>query len=352
MTPNIYYISDMPFSLGFGGKEVQLLGYKSIVEKTCPQCKLNLLDPWDRFLFPKNSILHLFGSGKWFHNLLGQAKQKSEIRKLIISPTFYYDNAWKLKVGNFLSRLTPFEDQFSYKRYIFGAADTLVVNSHAEGLQIASVFGEKLKNKMLVIPNTIDDNYTIINDEESFLSKYQLSPGYVLSVGFWDERKNSLRMVQSFLQSFRHINRKLVLIGGGRFVNKRNGELMNKLLAENASSIVHIPFISNGSDILKSAYKNCAFHLLPSFVETPGIANIEALSFGKAIVVGECSPVREYFEQFAIYCKPTSTESISKAILIANDSVGSSSEGCSKRFVEDNFTHGAISERLKNLYFS
>ena len=350
MSRKIYYINDMPFSLAYGGKEVQLLGYKGIIEASRLGASVNLLDPWQRFNFPSDSVMHFFGSGKWFHNLLSQARLKSEVNKLIISPTFYYDNPWKVKIGDYLSRFCPLENQFSYKRFIFDVAHTLVVNSRAEGDQITSIFGAHLRPKLKIIPNTIANDYSVLNDVDCFLLKYKLDPDYILSVGFLDERKNSLRLVESFLEVYPDIGKKLVLIGGNRFLSKIQSKLMDSLIRDNPQSIINIPFLPTSSDLIKSAYKNCAFHALPSHVETPGIANLEALAFDKQILVGDCLPVKEYFGDYAVYCDSGSKKSIKRAFFVANERSKINSNGILSNFLNKKFVHSVIMEDLISIY--
>lgn len=350
MMRNIFYINDMPFSLGYGGKEVQLLGYKNIIDEADKELNIKLLNPWDQFCFPHNSTLHLFGSGKWFHNLLTQATQKKEISKIIISPTFYYDNFWKLKIGKTISKITPLENQFSYKQYIFDQADNLVVNSISEGEQITRIFGKHLEQKLIKIPNTISDSYTDLTDHDCFLTEFGLDPGYVLSVSFLDERKNSIRLIQAFIQAYPAIGRKLVLVGGFRFMNPNNANLVKKLINENKNKIIHVPFLPTGSNLIKSAYSNCSFHVLPSHVETPGIANLEALAFGKNIIVGDCLPVREYFGENAFYIKPMSTSNISSTIIETFTHISNKRARELQLFSKQHYTHQSITSTLIKIY--
>jgi glycosyltransferase involved in cell wall biosynthesis len=348
MQSKVYYINDMPFSMAFGGKEIQLLGYKSIIDKNDIEISVELLDPWDKDVLANNAALHFFGSGKWFHNLLIQAKQKSNVRKCIISPTFYYDKFWKIKIGEILSHLTPLENQFSYKRYIFSAVDVIVVNSNAEGQQISQLFGAYLENKFVVIPNTIDDNFTQFSNTDCFLKAYKIDPGYILSIGFMDERKNSIEMIKAFLRTYNKTKRKLVIVGGFRFLNAKNKEIAMNLISGNADKIKHINFLPAKSDLIKSAYFNCICHFLPSYVETPGIANLEALSFGKPIIVGDCPPVREYFNDYAIFCKPDCPDSLDNSIIRAVNDSFLESNGFD--FVRANYTHESISKKLVDIY--
>ena len=63
------------------------------------------------------------------------------------------------------------------------------------------------------------------------------------------------------------------------------------------------------------------FHILPSYIESPGISSLEAIAFNKRILVGNFYFDKEYFKDEATYCK-FSVKEIYKAInslLIEND---------------------------------
>ena len=167
-----------------------------------------------------------------------------------------------------------------------------------------------------------------------------------------DERKNSISMIKAFLDVYKNINKKLVIIGSFRFNKKENAYFAKKLIEENRDKIIHIPYLDRNKnlDLLKSAYLNCAYHFLPSFIETPGIANLEALFFGKNIIVGDCKPVREYFKEKAIYCDPKNIESIKEALLKCDSLPYYNPENV--KFVKDNYIYSVIIKRLMEIYLS
>ena len=71
---------------------------------------------------------------------------------------------------------------------------------------------------------------------------------------------------------------------GCKFANRRGIEIIGYQTKERLSEL----------------YENSKFHVLPSFVETPGISNLEACSYGKPIVVGDFPVLHEYFGDSAI----------------------------------------------------
>lgn len=308
-------INDVPFFLGFGGKEIQIQAYA----KFCQQNGIHyeFLSPWDREAIEQINVIHIFGSSKTVHNHIILLKNKYPEKHIFLSPNFY---SYTPILEYFFSRLLRkfyIPTIFKYRFEMFQKADTLIVNSESEKRQLSSIYSIN-PGKINILKNGIEKDFPIlsINKNNLFTSKFGIKPGYILSVGFLDERKNSIGLIKAFKNILTRTNLTLVLIGGFRFTKEINTKKAIDLI-NSTDNIVHIPFINRNTEIelLKSAYKNCSIHILPSFIETPGISTIEAMSYKKTCVVGNCKPVRDYFGDSVIYCDPNSTISIEKAIL-------------------------------------
>ncbi|WP_336558763.1 hypothetical protein, partial [Streptomyces brasiliscabiei] len=76
--------------------------------------------------------------------------------------------------GSLLSKLSPFDNQFTYKKYMFDIADLLVVNSQEEGILLSRVFGANLEKKMMVVHNSISDSFEHIENKELFLNHFNI----------------------------------------------------------------------------------------------------------------------------------------------------------------------------------
>lgn len=63
-----------------------------------------------------------------------------------------------------------------------------------------------------------------------------------------------------------------------------------------------------------SLMRKAAVHALPSFAETPGLANLEADALGCRLVCSNRGAESEYFKEGAEYCDPLSIDSIADAI--------------------------------------
>jgi len=345
----IGYLSDFPFYVGFGGKEIQLLNYLKYINKSPNIFKIKLLNHWNKRELDGIQILHLFGH-KHFSDIYKLLKNNVRHKKIILSPTIYYQG-WKFgKFAFFIGSNLPFPNFYRNIKFEIENSDLVIVNSNSEKEKIFKTITSN--TRVDVIHNAIEDDFLLIEDDEKddFLKKINLEKfSYVLSVGMLDERKNSINMIKAFLNVQKDLGKKLVIIGSPRFSKKENYDLFRRLI-DNNKSIIHIPYINKETELslLKSAYYNCALHYLPSHIETPGISNLEALSYGKNIVVGKCPPVEEYFGSHAVYCNPKIIESIERA-LVECDKMSYCNEA-NKELIKSNFIYSKVIKKLLEIY--
>ncbi len=313
------YLSDFPFFIAFGGKEIQLLSYMERINNGNYDVKVKLLDLYN--MNEDYDIIHLFGYSNWFYDIVKNIKNNFPNIKIFISPTFYYESENKMYIGSLVSSFCPIPNFFYYKKFFLTNSDLIIVNSNAEKNQLIKLFRIS-KNKIEVIYNYIESDFFIFENRENidlFLKKYGFNKDeYFISVAFLDERKNTLRLLKAFLEVYPIVKKKLVLVGKYRFRNNEVKNEVEKLIKNNKDKILHIDYIDRKSDLLKSAYLNCKAHLLPSYLETPGLSTLEAGLFKKPVLVGKCKPVEEYFGNKVVYCDPNSIESIKSGILKVN----------------------------------
>lgn len=131
---------------------------------------------------------------------------------------------------------------------------------------------------------------------------------FVLSVARFDERKNNLRLVRAAVAS----GVPLVMVGRPAPLHGRYFDACRAA----ASEASHISFIDEPltPEQLAGAYRATHAHVLPSWLETPGLVSLEAGLFGANLVLGDCVPVREYFGSSAWYTQPGDESSIARAL--------------------------------------
>ncbi|WP_412917828.1 glycosyltransferase [Meiothermus sp.] len=113
--------------------------------------------------------------------------------------------------------------------------------------------------------------------------------------------------------------------------------------------VKHIKFLSPGSRDLANAYAGAHVHALVSWVETPGLANLEAGINGANLVVGESPPVREYLENCATFVCQQETEKISIALEEALSQKRDSRSQSS--FIRNNYSWSRVSSMLVSIYY-
>jgi len=95
--------------------------------------------------------------------------------------------------------------------------------------------------------------------------------------------------------------------------------------------------------------RRCQVHAMPSYIETPGLVNLEAAALNCPIVVARRGSVEEYFGDVpgVFYCNPTNEEDIAEKIRAALD-FGPAYELGS--FVRNTYSYEQIAYKLEMVY--
>ncbi|MCL6449925.1 MAG: glycosyltransferase [Acetobacteraceae bacterium] len=144
---------------------------------------------------------------------------------------------------------------------------------------------------------------------EPFVSRNGLKD-FVLCVARIDNRKNQLALIEAM----KNEPYTVVFIGGQ---SPHHGSYYRAFLAKVRGSprLRHLGQLP--SETVASAYKAAAVHVLPSWLETPGLSSLEAALAGCRVVTTDRGSPREYFGDLAWYCDPRDPESIRRAVLDA-----------------------------------
>lgn len=305
MTPRVaFYVYPTAFQ-NPGGGEVQLLKTKQYLEAS--GLKVKLFDPWADKL-ESFDILHTFGSVKDALPMMEAAK-RAKIKNILSTICWYsLRSAWG-NYGSFDSRLGavmrhgakvffPFVP--SERKRMMELADVLIPNSESESQQLERFF-QVPKNKIKVVPNAVDSVFANASPD-SFMKKYGLR-NFVLCVGRIEPRKNQLGMIRALSGS------KLTFVIVGNPV-KNYHDYYQACLKASGSNVRFLGGISHESEMLASAYAACDTFLLASWLETPGLAALEAGLAGAKVVITKEGAAREYFQNFVSYADPANTRDI------------------------------------------
>ncbi len=278
-----------------GGGEIQLTAYFEALKNR--GIEVNLFNPWDP-KFSNYDLVHFFscvGGSSHFCNFVKQIGMP-----LVISSSLWITAATK--------NLYPVDEI----RMQLSLADCIITNSNAESKGISEILNIPI-DKFSVVYNGVDPIFLQPIGPELFIDRFKVDRNFILNVGNIEPRKNQLNLVKA-MKNFP--NSKLVLIG-----HIRNAEYAEEVFKIGADQVKYIKYLDHSSPLLRSAYAGCDVFCLPSMLETPGLAALEAsCSNLNNIAITEEGCTKEYFGQNAVYLDPKSVESISWAIQEAGKS--------------------------------
>lgn len=271
-----------------GGGEIQLLAYR----KHLPAhgVDVTLFDQWNpRFL--EHDVVHFF-------SCVGGSVHFCNFVKQLGLPLVVSSSLWVTEETKHLYPIGEIHHQFSL-------ADRVVANSDIECETLARIF-DLPRAKFATVLNGVEDSFYEPVAPELFRSEFKIHDRFVLNVGNIEPRKNQLALVKA-MKSFPEL--KLVLIG-----HQRDPEYAKACFAEGGDQVIYVGTLAHDSPALRSAYAACEVFALPSTLETPGLAALEAHAAGCPAAVTAVGSTREYFGDEVEYLDPSNVDSIADAI--------------------------------------
>tara|TARA_B100000212_G_scaffold219800_1_gene166451 strand:+ start:1683 stop:2660 length:978 start_codon:yes stop_codon:yes gene_type:complete len=258
-----------------GGGEIQIeMLYKYLKKRNLNIYKFNSWEPQNQA-----NIYHFFsciGGSIDFCNYL-----KSIEKKLIISSSLWItkDTLQNYNIGPIKSQLL--------------LADKIVVNSEKEKNLLSNIF-EINKAKFRVVYNGFEpDLLTYRNNSFKKSPKIPLDwKEYILCIGNIEKRKNQ----KILIEACRLNKKKLVLVG-----HIREKDYFNSLEIDNNNSVHYYGTVENHSSEFFSLILNAKCFVLPSTLETPGLAALEAAALGIPIIITSEGCTKEYFGSIETY---------------------------------------------------
>ena len=251
-----------------GGGEIQIeMLYKYLKKR---DINVNKFDSWNPKI--KTNIYHFFscmGGSIDFCNFL-----KSSDKKLIISSSLWItkDTMQNYDIGQIKSQLL--------------IADRIIVNSEKEKDLLSDIF-EIDKSNFRVVYNGFEPDLLQYRDKK-FNKSHKIPvdwKDYILCIANIETRKNQHLLIEATKLS----KKKLVLVG-----HIREKDYFNSLEIDN-DSVFYYGSVDNHSSEFFSLLLNAKCFVLPSTLETPGLAALEAASLGIPIIVTSEGCTKEYF---------------------------------------------------------
>ena len=305
-----------------GGGEIQLLESKQALERA--GLEVLSYDPWDP-QFDDVDLVHYFSVQGGSMNFCSHVKRRG--LPLLISPIL-----WLTEQNRGELPLDEIHD-------LLHLSDLVLTTSNAETQQLADFFALDTDH-FRVAHNAVDESFTQPVSAGLFTDHFGITEPFLLNVANIESRKNQLRLIQAARQT----SMKLIILG-----RVRDPSYFDCCRREAGDSLTYLGHLDHDDLLLKSAYRACQAFVLPSLLETPGLAALEAAVCGARLVVTEVGCTREYFGPLAHYVDPLDTENIRLAILRAMESSDSTSL---QNHVLNNFTWGRTAGELIAAYES
>lgn len=177
------------------------------------------------------------------------------------------------------------------------SSDIILPNSQIEANLLSEVFDIDIE-KFYIVYNGVDDIFINNEDDDDgslFREHFGIDFDFLLNVANIEPRKNQLTLSRALANT----DYMLIILG-----HIRDQCYYEEIIRSSKGRVKYLGYIPNESPLLRSAYKACQLFVLPSLLETPGLAALEAAASGAKIAVTEVGSTREYFLNFAQYFNP------------------------------------------------
>ncbi len=306
-----FFVYPMAFQAP-GGGETQLLKTKEYLEHE--GVDVRFFDPWHDSLGTYN-ILHTFGSVKDCLNGIMVAHAMGV--KTVLSTICWYSwkSAW-WTYPDFQGRTVSLARQFaksffpflpSMRKRMMDYSNLLFPNSQTEAEQLTRFFCVP-KEKIFIVPNGVDPKFQDATPD-LFIDAYGLKD-FILCIGRIEPRKNQLNMIRALKGS------RVPLVFIGDFVREYRS-YYEACRWEAGDNVYFLGALPHDSELLASAYAACNTFLLASWLETPGLAALEAALAGAKVVITDQGATREYFQDHVTYVTPDRLDQIRRRALEA-----------------------------------
>lgn len=311
-----------------GGGERQLHNYEAALARgqhKWPDLKMCRYDQWNPD-FASIDALHYFGCMPSSIDFLSHIKMTRGV-PIILSPNFWPDPQGWIESSVYESIKT-----------ILWLSNMTIVNSFTEEEALVRLMRID-SEKIALVPNAADSVFFEPFSPELFRSTYSISGRFILNVANIEPRKNQLAFLNA-LKAFPDYT--LVTIGG-----VREKWYLNACIEEGGAQFRLLDPVAPGSELLRSAIAACEFFAMPSLIETPSIASLEAAAAGCKILTTHLGSTTSYFQDTVTYINPYDKLSIQEGVAHV---LSTPTNPELKRIIQKNYTWDIAAEALVTAY--
>ena len=191
-------------------------------------------------------------------------------------------------------------------------ADRLIAVSRSTAQDAVELLGAN-PERIDVIHEAVDPFFLeepTADEESRIMGSLGLEPGYILSVGTLEPRKNYNLLLEVFERLRQHRRGlRLVIVGSA-------GWLCENVVRKIRSEPSHILWLDNAdNETLRVLYRRAAIFLFPSLYEGFGLPVLEAMACGTPVVTSDAGSLPEVAGDAAICIPARDTQGFSEAVL-------------------------------------
>ncbi|MDE7065597.1 MAG: glycosyltransferase family 4 protein, partial [Desulfovibrionaceae bacterium] len=278
----------MAFDIPGGGESQLMAYYKNLPAQNITPILFDLWKPQ----FNNVDIVHFFSLFQGSYQFCSYARNTRRLPLVITSSLWITEE----------NRNTYPCDEI---RSILMLADCVIANGKSEIDNLSQAL-DVPREKFRVVYNGIDETFTHPADPTLFRSRVREERPFMLCVGNIEPRKNQLALVRAMKKFPDCI---LLLVG-----RVRDRAYAEQCFDEGGNQVVFYGVMPHDSAMLKSAMAACELFVMPSLLETPSLAALEAAAQGARIAITSVGSTAEYFGGMAEYLDPLNVDSIVAAM--------------------------------------
>lgn len=185
-----------------------------------------------------------------------------------------------------------------------GKADHIIVDSEATRIDLIKLLGvaESRVTTIHLAANPVYEKFHSSDEVARTLEGFGLTPGYILSVGTLEPRKNLVTLLQVYDRYRRETGQAvpLVLVGGKGWIYEQIFRTIEKL--DLKGRVIHLSGVPD--DKLAHLYRSAGVLAFPSYYEGFGLPALEAMQSGCPVIASNRGSIPEVVGEAAISLDP------------------------------------------------